>query len=184
MENFLDTCHTAGMDVMQILEKGLELPEGELLNRFTTKVDEVRLNHYSPLPTEKLSDGKHQRAWPHTDFGMLTLLFQDEAGGLEVEDRSNTGSFIPIQRESPTEMAVYVSDTLEHMTNKHLRAGIHQVVTPIGINDRASGVLPERYSIACFLKADRKTNVGPLQKYRTKDTPRHYAQEEGWAAVP
>ena len=144
------------------------------MNRFTTKVDEVCLNHYSPLSTEKLSDGKHQRALPHTDFGMLKLLFQDEAGGLEVEDRSNARSFIPIQRESSTEISGYVSDTLEHMTNKHLRAGIHQVVTPIGINDRASGVLPERYSIACFLKADRETNIGPLQKYKKKETPRYH----------
>ena len=174
MENFINTCHDAGMDIMQILEQGLELPKGELVNRFTTKVDEVRLNHYSPLPTEKLVDGKHQRAWPHTDFGMLTFLFQDEAGGLEIEDRSTPESFLPIQRESPTEMSVYVSDTLEHLTNQHLRAGIHQVVTPIGIDARASGFLPERYSIACFLKADRETNVGPLAKYITAETPRVY----------
>lgn len=80
MENFLEACHNAGMDIMQNLQQGLELPEGELINRFTTEFDEVRLNHYSPLPTEKLSDTKHQRAWPHTDFGMLTLLFQDEPG--------------------------------------------------------------------------------------------------------
>ena len=174
MERFLDTCHDAGMDIMKNLEKGLELPEGELVNRFSTKVDEVRLNHYSPLPTKKLKDGKHQRAWPHTDFGMLTLLFQDEAGGLEVEDRANPGSFIPIQRESPSEMSIYVSDTLEHLTNKYLRAGIHQVVTPIGIDDRASGVLPERYSTACFLKADRETNAGPLERYITAERPRAF----------
>lgn len=174
MERFVNTCHSAGMDVMKSLEQGLELPEGELVNRFTTMVDEARLNHYSPLPTEKLSDGKHRRAWPHTDFGMLTLLFQDEAGGLEVEDRPNPGSFIPIQRESPAEMSVYVSDTLEHMTNGYLRAGIHQVVTPIGIDDRASGFLPERYSIACFLKADRETGVGPLEKYITAERPKAF----------
>lgn len=41
MGKFLDSCHTAGIDFMQILEKGLELPKGELVNRFTTKVDEV-----------------------------------------------------------------------------------------------------------------------------------------------
>ena len=105
---------------------------------------------------------------------MLTLLFQDEAGGLEIEDRSNPGSFIPIQRESPTEMSVYVSDTLEHLTNGHLRAGVHQVVTPIGIDARASGFLPERYSIACFLKADRETSVAPLEKYLAAETPRLY----------
>ena len=62
------------------------------------------------------------------------------------------------------EMSVYVSDTLEHMTNKHLRAGNYHVVTPNRINDRACGVLPERYSIAWFLKANRETNAGPLQK--------------------
>ena len=175
MAKFIDTCHNAGMDVMKNIEKGLELPGGELVNRLITKVDEVRLTHYSPLPTEKLNYGKHQRAGPHTDFGMLTLLFQDEAMGLEVEDRSNPGSFISIQPESPTEMSVYVSDTLEHMTNRYLRASIHQVVTSVGINDRANGFLPEQYSIACFLRADRETNVGPLKKYITEETPRAFA---------
>ena len=78
METFLDNCHNVGMDIMQIVEQGLELPKGELVDRFSTKVDECRPNYCSPLPTEKLVDGKHQRAWPHTDFEMLTLLFQDE----------------------------------------------------------------------------------------------------------
>ena len=32
MESFLDTCHTAGMDVMRFLEKSLELTRGEFLN--------------------------------------------------------------------------------------------------------------------------------------------------------
>ena len=83
-----------------------------LLNRFTAKIDVVRLNRYSPLSTAKPNDGKYQRAWPHADFGILRLLFQDEAGGFEVEDPFKMGSFIPIQQESPTEMSVYVSDTL------------------------------------------------------------------------
>lgn len=69
-------------------------------------------------------------------------------------------------------MSIYVSDSLEHLTNGYLRAGIHQVVTPIGIDSRASGILPERSSIACFLKADRETSVGPLKKYITADRPR------------
>lgn len=138
---------------MQDLEQDLELPEGGLVNRFSTKVDEVRLNHYSPLPTEGVSDGKDQRAWPHTDFGMLILLFQEE----EVEDRSSPKSSIPIPGEPPTEMSIYVSDTLELLTNKYLRADIRQVVTPIGVGET------ERYSTACLLKADRETSVGPLE---------------------
>ena len=42
------------------------------------------------------------------------------------------------------------------------------------MDDRAAGMLPERYSIACFLKADRDTNVGPLEKYVTAETPKMY----------
>ena len=171
METFLDACHNGGMNIMQTVEQGLELPKGELADRFSTKVDECRLNYCSPLLTEKLVDGKHQRAWPHTDFGMLTLLFQDEVGGLEVQDRSNPGSFIPIKRESPTEISIYVSDTLEHLTNKYLRAAIYQVVTPVELDMKAGGVLPERYSIACFLKADRETSVRPLSQYVTVERP-------------
>lgn len=187
MEAFIDNCHNAGMDVIACLEQELELPKDELVNRSTTKVDELRLNHYSPLPTEKLSDGKHQRAWTHTDFGMLTLLYQDEARGLEVRDRTKPGSFIPICHESPTEMLIYVSDTLEHLTKNYLRAGIHQVATPVGIGDRAAGMLPERCSIACFLKADRDTNVGSLERYVTAGEPKIYgdmtALELHWKRV-
>lgn len=98
----------------------------------------------------------------------------DEAGGLEIEDRSEPRLLIPIQRESPTEMSIYIRDTLEHWTNSYLRAGIHQAVTPIGMDERASGILPERCSMACLLKADWETDVGPLKKYITVERPRAY----------
>ena len=98
----------------------------------------------------------------------------DEAGGLEIEDRSEPGFFIPIRHESPTMMSIYVSDTLEHLTNSYRRAGIHQAVTPIRMDERASGILSERYSMACLLKADRETDVGPLKKYITVERPRAY----------
>ena len=48
-------------------------------------------------------------------------------------------------------------------------------------------MLPERYSIACFLKADRDTNVGPLRKYVTAEKPKMYgdmmALELHWKRV-
>lgn len=59
---------------MEYLKLDFDLPRGEVVSRFTTKIDEVRLIHYPPLSTEILSDGKHQRAWLHTDFSISSLL--------------------------------------------------------------------------------------------------------------
>jgi isopenicillin N synthase-like dioxygenase len=74
-------------------------------------------------------------------------------------------------------MGVYVSDTLEHLTNGYLRAGVHQVVSPISMKDRETGVLPERYSMAFFAKADRQANVGPLEKYIISVDNNRYFQD-------
>lgn len=183
MEDLLEKCHVVGREVLENLEQGLGLHQGELLDRCCASpiIDELRMNHYSPISTEKLNTGKYRRAWPHTDFGMITLLFQDDAGGLEVQDRfsSKPDSFISIMREHPSEINVYVSNSLEYMTNNYLKAGLHQVATPIDMQDVANGILPERQSIACFIKPRREINVGPMKQFITPERPRAYEDLTG-----
>ena len=36
---------------------------------------------------------------------------------------------------------------------------------PVGMNDDETGVLPERYSVASFIKASRDTFAGPLPHF-------------------
>lgn len=183
MEDFLELCHIVGREVMENLEQGLGLPKGELVGHCCTSpiIDELRMNYYAPISTQKLNTGKYRRAWPHTDFGIITLLFQDDAGGLEVQDRfsSKPDTFIPLPHEHPTEVLVYVSNSLEYLTNGYLKAGLHQVATPIGIQDVSNGILPERQSIACFLKPHRHVNVGPMKQFITQEKPKLYEDLTG-----
>jgi isopenicillin N synthase-like dioxygenase len=172
-ETFLIACQEVAQDILTCLEMGLGLHEGVFTNCMKTRVDELRINYYPPLPVEKLMGGKHKRVWPYTYFGFVTLLFQDAVGGLETENREKPGTWIPVSCESLTEMGVYISDTLAHMTNDHLRSGVHQVVSPISIQDYEAGVLQERYSIALFAKADREAKVGSLERYNPGN-PRRY----------
>jgi isopenicillin N synthase-like dioxygenase len=183
MEDLLEKCHIVGREVLEVLEQGLGLRHGELLDRCCASpiIDELRMNYYASISTKKLSTGKYRRAWPHTDFGMITLLFQDDAGGLEVQDRysSKPNAFIPLPHEYPTEVLVYVSNSLEHMTNNYLKAGLHQVATPIDMQDVANGTLPVRQSIACFIKPRREVNVGPMKQFITPERPRAYEDLTG-----
>ena len=182
MEDFLEKCHIVGREVTENLEQGLGLPKDELVSRCCASpiIDELRMNYCAPISTKKLNTGKYRRAWPHTDFGMITLLFQDDAGGLEVQDRFSSKPDAFLAHELPTEMLVYViSNSLEYMTNNYLKAGLHQVATPIDMQDVANGILPERQSIACFIKPRREINVGPMKQFITPERSRVYEDLTG-----
>lgn len=180
MKEFIRLCHHTGLRFLEAMDVGLELPSGILSARCENPVAEARPNYYAPISKASLAEDKAQRAWAHTDFGLITLLLQDEAGGLEMENREKPGTFIPIIREDTTEMAVYISDTMESLTNGFFRAVLHQVAFPVGMNDDKTGVLPERYSVASFIKANRDTSAGPTARFVDSNHP---AKSEEMTAV-
>jgi len=99
----------------------LDLPEDHFAGFCEQPIAALRLVRYPPEGAE---------AGAHTDFGALTLLLQDEAGGLEVFDRA-TGGWIraaPI----PGSFVVNLGDLFERWTNGLYRSTPHRVVHPPG----------------------------------------------------
>ena len=162
---------------MTAMEVGLDLPAQSLVKRCQPAASELRLNHYPSVDLCELAEGKVKRTWPHTDFGIITLLFQDDIGGLELEDRRRPGTFVPVTSgdyNGQTVMVVNISDTFQRWTNDHITAGLHQVSVPPSMKGRDEGVCPERYSSIFFFKADRQTSVGPLPEFVGDETPALY----------
>lgn len=56
--------------------------------------NQLRLLHYPPVPAQILETQKATRLDAHSDWPSITLLFQDDCGGLQVEDPNNKGTFI------------------------------------------------------------------------------------------
>ncbi|KAG8527824.1 uncharacterized protein KY384_007978 [Bacidia gigantensis] len=164
MERYYHQAQMVSLQIMRACEIGLELPEGLLVNKCIPAASELRLNRYPAVSIEKLQSRVKKRTWPHTDLGVVTLLFQDAVGGLELEDRRN-GGFSPVIRDHPFEMVVNISDTLQRWTNDELRAGLHHVTTPVPMKQQEAGMLPERFSCIFFLKADRETSAGSLPTF-------------------
>lgn len=167
MEAFFEVLEEVAADLMAALELAFGLPQGGFVDLITHEdnASEMRLNHYPAIEVEQIKRGKVNRIWPHFDLGVITLLFQDEVGGLEFENRKQRGAFSRVESSSPTEMIVNVSETLQRWTNGILPAGLHRVDLPRNLENNDSGTLPERYSIAYFCKADRSASVGSLEHF-------------------
>ncbi|KAH0533836.1 hypothetical protein FGG08_007537 [Glutinoglossum americanum] len=66
----------------------LELPKGTPVNKCILAASEIRLIHYPATSIETFECGLRKRCWPHSDFEIVTLLFQDQVSELELEDRN------------------------------------------------------------------------------------------------
>lgn len=171
MEEFYDLYHNVHLVLLGALERGLGLPESRLQSLCSQNQTELRLTHYPAVDVKDLKDGSRTRIARHTDFGSLTLLFQDSTGGLEVEDQTREGIFLPIESSCKSEMIVNVGDTLQNWTNQILRSANHQVTIPKSLKEKDQGVIEPRYSVAFFGKANRDVSLRCLEEFRSLRPP-------------
>lgn len=152
MQSFFQTCKELHTQVMRAVSIGMNLPES-FFDEFVDAGDNnLRLLHYPPIPRSVFNSNPDQvRAGEHSDYGSLTLLFQDARGGLQV--RSPKGTFIdatPI----PDTIVVNAGDLLARWSNDTIKSTKHRVVEPPKPANSEAGdssdMYPARYSIAYF----------------------------------
>jgi isopenicillin N synthase-like dioxygenase len=173
MEAYYNKCQEASQQILEVFEEALGLSPGVFTSRISGEASETRLLHYPEVSIQDLKAGISTRVSPHTDLGVITCLFQDEIGGLEVQDQQ-TGVFIPVENEGRNEMVVNVSETFQRWTNDRIKAGVHRVTYPRRFEGIDEGIIPPRYSNTCFVKADRHTLVGALDAFQSEKHPSLY----------
>lgn len=110
-------CHSLSQKILHLIALGLELPDPDFFLKYHSgQNNQLRLLHYPPIPAREIEEDRAARISAHTDWGTITLLFQDDCGGLEIEDPNSEGNFVPV---TPVEGAcvVNVGDLLMRWTN-------------------------------------------------------------------
>lgn len=168
MTKFYYQCEKSSFAILAALEEALRLPAGSFESRCKPRnASELRFNRYPEISLEEMRTGNVNRIWPHFDLGVITMLFTDDVGGLEFQDRKRVGeeTFVPVQEGRQTEIILNISETMQRWTHDALPASLHQVTIPPEMRDQPKGIIPTRYSIAYFCKADREASVGSLPTF-------------------
>ena len=132
--------------LMKLFALALKLPQNYFADFLRQPISALRANHYpvlnkAPLPGQL-------RAGAHSDYGSLTLLFQQEGlSGLEILNRQK--EWIPVTPCKP-DIIVNLGDLMERWTNGRWVSTLHRVVVPDNKKDSAS----PRMSLAFFQQPD------------------------------
>ncbi|KAH6915105.1 hypothetical protein BKA70DRAFT_1258008 [Coprinopsis sp. MPI-PUGE-AT-0042] len=159
MLDFFQTCHELHVEVMRSVALGLDLGEGFFDDKIGDQWHNLRLLSYPPVDRSLLGKDGQARAGAHSDYGTLTLLFQDSVGGLEVQN-PNTGAFVPAT-PIPGTIVVNVGDLLSRWSNDTLRSTLHRVVAPQKAVPGTT-MTPHRASIAYFCNPNFDAEVSCL----------------------
>ncbi|SMY21285.1 unnamed protein product [Zymoseptoria tritici ST99CH_1A5] len=166
--DFFEAGRKLHLQVLKAVACGLGIEE-DWFERSCGKGDNtLRLLHYPPVRSEVFKGNKNTvRAGAHTDYGSMTLLFQDMAGGLEV--LSPNGNYVPATPIEDT-IVVNAGDLLARWSNDVIKSTKHRVVQP----PTDLEVYPARYSIAYFCNPNSDAFIETIPSTFDESRPKKY----------
>ena len=157
---YFEEIGACGQRFLQAVALSLGVEELFFVGKYDKPLQRTQAVYYPPHPTDR-TDELFGVA-PHTDYGCVTLLWQDDVGGLEVQDAS--GRWIPAP-PIPGALVVNIGDLLARWSNDRYRSTFHRVTNRSG---------RERLSIATFYDPDFTAPVDPSDlNLAGGDAPKH-----------
>ncbi|GAV81514.1 2OG-FeII_Oxy domain-containing protein/DIOX_N domain-containing protein [Cephalotus follicularis] len=150
--------------LLELISLSLGLSANRLNDYFKDQNSFVRLNHYPtcPFPDLALGVGRHK------DGGALTVLSQDDIGGLEVKRKSD-GEWIQV-KPTPNAYIINLGDVLQVWSNDMYESVEHRVA----VNSKKG-----RFSIPFFFLPSHYVTVKPLDELvNEQNTPKY--KEYNW----
>ena len=160
MTIYLETLRELARRLMGGIALSLDLDEDYFEAMMKDPVTIHRLLHYPPqsgrIKADKIGIGAH------TDYGCITILAQDEVGGLQVLNRDSNWVEVPPIAGT---FVINIGDMMQRLTNDLYLANYHRAINTGG---------RDRYSMPLFFDVDYETVFAPLPNCISNDNPARY----------
>ncbi len=167
MRAYLDTCTRLSLTLLEAFCMGLDLPADIMHEDFAANhTGFIRLNYFPVDDPLEAGDGHKlpvadMGIHHHTDAGALTVLLQDDAGGLQVFRDGYWHDIPPV----PGAFVINIGDMMQVWSNDFYYAAMHRVRA---MDSR------DRYSIPFFFNPAAATEVSPLPGVVSEARPARY----------
>lgn len=150
-----------GRRILGAMAIALDLPADFFDRCLDESVSVLRVIHYPPA-SQKVAEGQ-SGCGAHTDYGCITVLAQDEVGGLQV--RSRKGGWIEAEPIADT-FVINIGDLMARWTNDRWVSTAHRVRSPATEIDR--------YSMPFFVEPNFDTRVACIPSCQSAEHPSRY----------
>ena len=174
MQEYFDACTELSLTLLEAFCIGLDLPANHMRADFANNhTGFMRLNYYPTEDPMSDIDIEHQAAADlgihhHTDAGALTVLLQDDVGGLQVYKDGYWHDIQPV----PGAIVINTGDMMQVWSNDFYRAPIHRV---LAMETR------KRFSLPFFFNPSAASIVTPLPTVINQERPSRYNPVE-WSS--
>ena len=162
IEAYQQAMQTLSARLLSLMAEGLGLAPDHFKPFLVEPMPVLRLLHYPPQPPQDALHPGQIGCGAHTDWGTVTLLAQDDAGGLQVQAADGTWFNAPPLADS---YVVNLGDMMARWTNDRYRSTPHRVLNPHG---------RERYSLAYFFDIHYHAVVSALPGCHDDANPPRY----------
>lgn len=146
---YMEAMTTLGHTLMAGMALSLGLEESYFAARYTA--EPLTLFRIFNYPPDTAAD--NEKSWgvgEHTDYGVLTILKQDDSGGLQVKSKSHWVDAPPIHQS----FICNIGDMLDRMTGGFYRSTPHRVRNPLS---------RDRLSFPFFFDPNFNAQVHPIE---------------------
>ncbi|HCJ28979.1 MAG TPA: 2OG-Fe(II) oxygenase [Pseudomonas sp.] len=162
MQQHYQDMHALACTLLRAVAEALGVAQDFFDKRFVEPISVFRMIHYPPRSTASSAD--QQGAGAHTDYGCITLLYQDQAGGLQVQNVH--GEWIDAPPIEGT-YVVNIGDMMARWSNDRYKSTPHRVISPLGV---------DRYSMPFFAEPNPDTVISCLPGCQGPGNPPKYPE--------
>uniref|UniRef100_A0A5B7BWV1 Putative 1-aminocyclopropane-1-carboxylate oxidase n=1 Tax=Davidia involucrata TaxID=16924 RepID=A0A5B7BWV1_DAVIN len=159
VEEYSDRMKVLAQKLLGLISVSLGLPSSCIEESIGEFYQNITVSYYPPCPQPELTLGLQS----HSDMGAITLLIQDEVGGLQV---FKDGEWVNVNPVCDA-IVVILADQTEIITNGEYRSAQHRALTNVN---------SARLSVATFHDPAKTVKISPAIELVSESSPLRYCQ--------